>query len=56
VVQPQDINTIAKATGAAHSETLTVINRAGKQPQKIPVTPVDVDGVDYLASTRGESQ
>ena len=50
------INTIAMATGAVHSETLTVIGRASKQPQKIPVTPVDVDGVKYLVSTRGESQ
>ena len=50
------INTIAMATGAVHSETLTVIKRASKQPQKIPVTPVDVDGVKYLVSTRGESQ
>jgi hypothetical protein len=33
------INTIAMATGAVHSETLTVIKRASKQPQKIPVTP-----------------
>jgi hypothetical protein len=50
------INTIAMATGAVHSETLTVIKRASKQPQQIPVTPVDVDGVKYLVSTRGESQ
>ena len=50
------INTIAMATGAVHSETLTVIKRASKQPQIIPVTPVDVDGVKYLVSTRGESQ
>jgi hypothetical protein len=48
------INTFAMATGAVHSETLTVIGRASKQPQKIPVTPVDVDGVKYLVSTRGE--
>lgn len=50
------INTTAMATGAVHSETLTVIKRASKQPQKIPVTPVDVDGVKYPVSTRGESQ
>ena len=50
------INTIAMATGAVHSETLTVITRASKQPQQIPVTPVEVDGVKYLVSTRGEAQ
>jgi hypothetical protein len=44
------------ATGVVHSQTLTVIKRASKQPQKIPVTPVEVDGVKYLVSTRGESQ
>jgi hypothetical protein len=50
------INTIAMATGAVHSETLTVIMRASKQPQKVPVTPVDVDGVKYLVPTRAESK
>jgi len=50
------INTVAMATGAVHSETLTVIKRASKQPQRVPVTPVDVDGVKYLVPTRGESQ
>jgi hypothetical protein len=33
------------ATGVVHSETLTLIKRASKQPQKIRVTPVEVDGV-----------
>jgi|SRR5215208_2188678 len=50
------INRLAMATGVVHSQTLTVIKRASKQPQKIPVTPVEVDGVKYLVSTRGESQ
>ena len=50
------INRFAMATGVVHSQTLTVIKRASKQPQKIPVTPVDVDGVMYLVSTRGASQ
>ena len=44
------------ATGIVHSQTLTVMKRFSKQPQKIPVTPVEVDGVKYLVSTRGESQ
>jgi hypothetical protein len=50
------INRFAMATGVVHSETLTVIKRASKQPQTIPVTPVEVDCVRYLVSTRGESQ
>jgi hypothetical protein len=50
------INRFAMATGVVHSQTLTVIKRSSKQVQKIPVTPVDVDGVKYLVSTRGESQ
>jgi hypothetical protein len=49
-------NRIAMAAGVANSETLTVIKRTSKQPQKIPVTPVEVDGVKYLVSTRGEAQ
>jgi len=44
------------ATGAVHSQTLTVMKRFSKQPQKIPVTPVEVDGVKYLVSTRGEAE
>jgi F420H(2)-dependent quinone reductase len=50
------VNWFAMATGMVHSETLTVIKRASKQPQKIPVTPVEVNDVTYLVSTRGESQ
>lgn len=49
-------NPIAMATGVGHSETLTVIKRVSKEPQKIPVTPVEVDGVKYLVSARGETQ
>jgi len=49
-------NPIAMATGVGHSETLTVIKRVSKEPQKIPVTPVEVDGVTYLVSARGETQ
>ena len=50
------INRFAMATGVVHSETLSVIKRASGQPQQTPVTPVEVDGVKYLVSTRGESQ
>jgi hypothetical protein len=43
------VNRFAMATGVVHSETLTVIKRATKQPQKIPVTPVEVDGLTDAA-------
>jgi deazaflavin-dependent oxidoreductase (nitroreductase family) len=49
-------NPIAMATGLADTETLTVMKRGSKEPQKIPVLTVDVDGTRYLVSTRGESQ
>lgn len=49
-------NKIAMATGVSGSETLTVTARASGQEQKIPVITVEVDGVRYLVSTRGESQ
>ena len=49
-------NPIAMATGIADTETLTVTKRGSKEPQKIPVLTVDVDGTKYLVSTRGESQ
>ncbi|MCW2688975.1 MAG: hypothetical protein JWR37_3865 [Mycobacterium sp.] len=49
-------NKIAMATGLSNTETLTVTKRGSREPQKIPVVTVDVDGVKYLVSTRGESQ
>jgi deazaflavin-dependent oxidoreductase (nitroreductase family) len=49
-------NPLAMATGMSDSETLTVTKRGSKEPQKIPVITVDVDGTRYLVSTRGESQ
>jgi F420H(2)-dependent quinone reductase len=52
----QIVNRFAMATGVVHSQTLTVWKRFSKQPQKIPVTPVEVDGVKYLVSTRGEAE
>jgi deazaflavin-dependent oxidoreductase (nitroreductase family) len=49
-------NRIAMATGISNTETLTVTRRGSGQPQNIPVVTVDVDGIRYLVSTRGESQ
>jgi hypothetical protein len=50
------INRFAMATGVVDSQTLTVIKRSSRHVQKLPVTSVDVDGVKYMVSTRGESQ
>lgn len=49
-------NKIAMALGAGGSETLTVTRRVSRQPQQIPVIPVDVDGNRHLVSTRGETE
>lgn len=37
-------------------ETLTITKRVSGEPQQIPVTTVDVKGIKYLVSARGESQ
>lgn len=47
-------NRVAMATGLSGCATLTVVRRGGGQ-QRIPVIPVQHDGVLYLVSTRGES-
>jgi hypothetical protein len=49
-------NKIAMTFSFGPFETLTVIKRASKQPQKIPVTPIEVGGVKYLVSAYGETQ
>lgn len=49
-------NRIAMATGVSNSETLSVTKRGSGEPQHIPVVTVDVGGIRYLVSTRGESQ
>jgi hypothetical protein len=49
-------NRIVMATGAVNSQPMTVIRRGSKLPQTIPMTPVDVDGVKYLVSVRGETE
>lgn len=48
-------NKVAMATGISKTETLTVTRRGTKQPQRIPVIPVEVGGSQYVVSTRGES-
>jgi F420H(2)-dependent quinone reductase len=49
-------NRFAAAIGLGSAETLTVVGRFSKKPQKIPVSPIEVNGVRYLVSTYGESQ
>lgn len=49
-------NKIAMATGISGSERLTLTARSSGRPQEIPVITVDVDGIRYLVSTRGESE
>jgi hypothetical protein len=44
------------ATSVLKSQPVTVIKRRSKSPQTIPMTPVDVDGVKYLVSVRGETE
>jgi hypothetical protein len=48
-------NKIATTFSFGPFETLIVTKRSSKQPQKIPVTPIDVDGVKYLVSAYGET-
>jgi hypothetical protein len=48
-------NKIATTFSFGPFETLIVTKRVSKQPQKIPVTPIDVDGVKYLVSAYGET-
>jgi hypothetical protein len=49
-------NKIATTFSFGPFETLVVTKRVSKQPQKIPVTPIEVDGVKYLVSAYGETQ
>jgi F420H(2)-dependent quinone reductase len=49
-------NRIAMATGVSNSETLSVTKRGSGEQQNIPVVTVEVGGIRYLVSTRGESQ
>jgi deazaflavin-dependent oxidoreductase (nitroreductase family) len=42
--------------GANIAERLTVTRRVSGDPQQVAVTSVNVNGVKYLVSTRGESQ
>ena len=49
-------NKIATTFSFGPFETMIVTKRVSKEPQKIPVTPIDVDGVKYLVSAYGETE
>lgn len=40
----------------AGAQTLTVIGRTSGAPQRIPVNPLVLDGVEYLVAVRGATQ
>ena len=49
-------NKIAMTFSFGPFETLIVTKRVSRQPQKIPVTPIQVDSVKYLVSAYGETE
>jgi hypothetical protein len=48
-------NKIAMTFNFGPFETLVVTKRVSKQPQRIPVTPIELGGVKYLVSAYGET-
>jgi deazaflavin-dependent oxidoreductase (nitroreductase family) len=48
-------NKLAMRFGIGGTHTLLVPGRSSGRVQHVPVIPVEVDGVRYLVSTRGES-
>ena len=49
-------NPIALRFGLSGTQGLVVRGRVSRQPQRIPVIPVEHEGERYLVSTRGESE
>jgi len=49
-------NPLAMKFGISGSSTLVVRGRTSGAEQTIPVIPVELDGVQYVVSTRGESE
>jgi len=56
VAHLKSLQQVAAAIGLGSAETLTVVGRFSKKPQKTPVSPIEVDGVRYLISSYGESR
>ncbi|HKG49187.1 MAG TPA: nitroreductase family deazaflavin-dependent oxidoreductase [Actinomycetales bacterium] len=49
-------NPIAAKLGLSGSAELVVVGRRSGTPRSVPVIPVEVDGVLYVVSTRGEAE
>jgi deazaflavin-dependent oxidoreductase (nitroreductase family) len=49
-------NPIAAKLGLSGSAELVVAGRRSGTPRSVPVIPVEVDGVLYVVSTRGEAE
>ena len=49
-------NPIAAKLGLSGSAELVVTGRRSGTPRSVPVIPVEVDGVLYVVSTRGEAE
>lgn len=49
-------NPIALRFGIGGAKGLVVRGRVSRQPQRVPVIPVEHEGERYLVSTRGESE
>ncbi len=48
-------NPIAMRLGISGTQALTVAGRRSGRPHRVPVIPVDLDGVRYLVSPRGDT-
>lgn len=49
-------NPLAMRFGGNRIATLTVAGRRTGKPTRVPVIPIDLDGVRYLVSARGEAE
>ncbi|MCU1602861.1 MAG: hypothetical protein JWO22_3570 [Frankiales bacterium] len=49
-------NRLAKRFGLGQSVLLKVPGRTSGTDQQLPVTPVELDGITYLVSVRGQAQ
>lgn len=48
-------NPLAMRFGISGTQALTVAGRVSGTPRRVPVTPVEYEGTEYLVSPRGES-
>ncbi|MCW2500957.1 MAG: hypothetical protein JWN87_2633 [Frankiales bacterium] len=50
------VNRLALRFGLGQSVELVVTRRTSGEPQRLPVTPLDLDGTRYLVSVRGDAE